>query len=237
VIKELEIKGKYDPSKIPINATSVERSTLPKDIKNKIINSIGGDNKSLNNKQSMGCMRLVDLGIEVADGETVQWIVTKYPVFIEGKKKIKGSITQRVVPTLLFKSSNDELRKYLKRWVGFDVPETFDRDELIASIIDWDYYLSRLATKVFNIVINPYMHQQQWIDDKSKMEKLMETLGFKKNDVENKDKTNLFSIVDNISKIRTKSVPSKTIQSFVPKINEVVKKEAKKGHFKIDDFL
>jgi ribosomal protein L5 len=66
----------------------------------------------------------------------------------------------------LFSAEPATIRKYLKRWIGYDCPEAFTIDTLLQDIIDWDYYLDRLAKKVTKIVILPYERQKEYITRK-----------------------------------------------------------------------
>jgi DNA polymerase elongation subunit (family B) len=165
VLHDLEASKKYDPEIVPACNDLIQASSLPKDVKRAINDVLGSKAKSMQTRHAAGCLRILDLGIDVSDGETVQWIVSRYPENV-------GSVTQRIIPTILFDADDATIRKYLKRWIGYDVPETYDIDGLIRGVIDWDYYLERLASKSTNIVIIPFEKQKNYVTSPDIREKM-----------------------------------------------------------------
>lgn len=61
--------------------------------------------------------------------------------FIISKKPLKASITERAIPTLIFDSDEAVMKKFVKKWTGDSGMQDFD----LRSILDWEYYMERLA--------------------------------------------------------------------------------------------
>jgi DNA polymerase epsilon subunit 1 len=157
-IKDLEKKGKYNTSKIPVSAWFINASSLSTAVKKKL--SILKE-KSINMKHAIGCLRMGDMGIDIENGETVRWIVTKYPLL--GKKKSPLPVSQRVIPINLFDASDDEIRHYLKRWIGHELPVDFSMETVMHSLIDWNHYRERFTRKFDKIVLQLYRNQKQYV--------------------------------------------------------------------------
>jgi DNA polymerase elongation subunit (family B) len=155
VLDDLERKGSWNPEKVP-QCTDLIKKSVSKDIAKRVESAFG---KKLSTRHAWCCLRIVDLGISVDDEEPVQWIISKFPSNV-------GSITQRVIPTILFNADVATIRKYLKRWIGYDCPEKFTTESIMRDIIDWDYYLDRMAKKIHKIVLNPYSRQKDYITRK-----------------------------------------------------------------------
>ena len=89
--------------------------------------------------------------------------VTKYPKIATGKsgsKKSVSSISSRVVPTLVFDAPDRDKVRFLKRWIGLKIPANTNNESLMKKLLDWDYYVERIASKVNKIVLRPWAKQK-----------------------------------------------------------------------------
>lgn len=218
VVRGLELKGVYDPSVTPMCYKLMKEAIKDKKALRSLKKVMGSKVKSINNRQATGCMRMIDLGINVEDGETVRWIMSRYPKAVDAK-------SPRVIPTILFDADNNAFRKYLKRWIGYDVRDGMSKEEVMVDILDWDYYLERLAKKVFNIVINPYEHQKDYVKNpavhqKMKLLKIKTGLKLKKR----KKNRSLMQFTDDEGKKKSKK--ERNAKSI--KVRVIAKKAKKK---------
>jgi len=260
-----ELKKYYDKMESPkASPKDGEWKSLGGSLIQKTPAMVAADAPVMRNKHENGCVRMKDLGIEVTNGETIQWIVSKYPRAL--KKGAGTGISQRVIPTILFKSSPDNIRKYLKRWVGYVAPEDATPIEMLVEITDWQYFMVRFTKKVFNVLINPFLHQKKWLheDTIARMQNLIDSLDLKKMDMsdleddedddeesddesddDDEGEDNLITLMEMLGNASGKRgeplvVPVQTAQAGQVTAKEPAaqpKPSTKRSSFKIDDFI
>lgn len=67
-----------------------------------------------------------------------QYIITKYPH--------NTPVNERSIPVLIFESSLEIRRKYLKKWLKDN--SLNDENLSLSKIVDWNYYIERLKNTV-----------------------------------------------------------------------------------------
>lgn len=64
--------------------------------------------------------------------------------FIISKKPIGAPIAERAVPTAIFETDPNVMKKFLKKWLKDSAMSDFD----MRTIIDWDYYKERVSSTI-----------------------------------------------------------------------------------------
>ncbi|KAF8916873.1 hypothetical protein CPB85DRAFT_1288414 [Mucidula mucida] len=77
--------------------------------------------------------------------------------FIISAKPIGSPVTDRAVPLAIFSTEESIKRTYLRKWLKDSSLANFD----LRSILDWDYYIERLGSKVPNPV--PRIRHPDWL--------------------------------------------------------------------------
>lgn len=65
-------------------------------------------------------------------------------------------VTERAVPVAIFKSEPAVRRHYLRHWLKDPTHSAFD----IRSVLDWNYYIDRLAKAIQKIITIPAAMQR-----------------------------------------------------------------------------
>lgn len=73
--------------------------------------------------------------------------------FIIAEKPHGAPVTERAIPTAIWKSEPPVMKHYLKKWLKS--PGMKDEDFDIRNILDWDYYRDRLAKTIQKIITIP----------------------------------------------------------------------------------
>ena len=71
--------------------------------------------------------------------------------FIISKKPIGAPVAQRAIPTAIFETDENVMKKHVRRWVKDQSLNNFD----MRTLIDWDYYKERVAGTIMKIVTIP----------------------------------------------------------------------------------
>ncbi|CAD8196556.1 unnamed protein product [Paramecium octaurelia] len=74
-----------------------------------------------------------------------QYIITKLPH--------NTPVNERSIPLLIFESSFETRRKYLRKWLK--EPQLQDDDLTLSKIVDWDYYIERLKNTILKLLVIP----------------------------------------------------------------------------------
>lgn len=72
--------------------------------------------------------------------------------FIISKKPESDPVSNRAVPTAIFSAEEAIRNRFLCKWLQDPSRQTFD----IRSILDWDYYTTRLGSAIQKIITIPY---------------------------------------------------------------------------------
>lgn len=173
-----------DPMKFPVHSNRIKKATAnnttweniwfgEKDGRKKI--SEGILSMFTRNPYSMTAFRVLDMGGHIETDDTVQWIISQYPR--TAKKTVgtktsyeKESVSQRAIPSILFNSTPDEIRKCLERWFGEPVTSIEIQD-----YVDWDFYLEKFTSMITRYIIIPAKAQNidvyKWLKLKRPNEK------------------------------------------------------------------
>ena len=73
--------------------------------------------------------------------------------FIIAERPHGAPVTERAIPTAIWKAEPAVMKHYLKKWLKS--PEMEDDDYDIRSILDWDYYKNRLGKSIQKIITIP----------------------------------------------------------------------------------
>ena len=71
--------------------------------------------------------------------------------FIISKKPEGAPVTERAIPALIFEAEPAVRQHYLRKWLKNNSMTDFD----IRTVLDWDYYIERLAGTIMKIITIP----------------------------------------------------------------------------------
>ncbi|CAD8196110.1 unnamed protein product [Paramecium pentaurelia] len=74
-----------------------------------------------------------------------QYIITKLPH--------NTPVNERSIPLLIFESSFETRKKYLRKWLK--EPQLQDDELTLCKIVDWDYYIERLKNTILKLLVIP----------------------------------------------------------------------------------
>ncbi|CAD8121665.1 unnamed protein product [Paramecium sonneborni] len=74
-----------------------------------------------------------------------QYIITKLPH--------NTPVNERSIPLLIFESSQEIRKKYLRKWLK--EPQLQDDDLTLSKIVDWNYYIERLKNTILKLLVIP----------------------------------------------------------------------------------
>lgn len=100
---------------------------------------------------TFAAFRTIDLGIDVEVGDTIEWIMCKYPLNESNTKSGESAKSEHAVPTKLFEADEETIHKYMKKWFGVTSNQSYN----VYDIIDWDSYIQRFKGMVTRYLIEP----------------------------------------------------------------------------------
>lgn len=71
--------------------------------------------------------------------------------FIISKKPLTAKVADRAIPTAIFETSENIMKKFVRKWTGDAGLQDFD----LRSLLDWDYYKERLGSTIQKIITIP----------------------------------------------------------------------------------
>jgi DNA polymerase epsilon subunit 1 len=71
--------------------------------------------------------------------------------FVIAKKPIGAKIAERAIPTAIFESDTNVMKKFLRKWLKDSAMTDFD----MRTIIDWEYYKERVSSTIQKIITIP----------------------------------------------------------------------------------
>lgn len=78
--------------------------------------------------------------------------------YIITKKPHDTPVNERSIPILIFESSIEIRRKYLKIWLRES--KLSDDDMSLQNLVDWDYYIDRLSKTIQKLLVIPAASQR-----------------------------------------------------------------------------
>lgn len=71
--------------------------------------------------------------------------------FIISKKPVELSVAARAIPTAIFETDSNVMKKFLRKWLKDASLQEFD----MRTLIDWEYYKERVSSTIMKIVTIP----------------------------------------------------------------------------------
>lgn len=71
--------------------------------------------------------------------------------FIISKRPLDAKVAERAIPTAIFESDENVMKKFIRKWLKDSSMQDFN----MRSIIDWDYYKERVSGTIQKIVTIP----------------------------------------------------------------------------------
>jgi hypothetical protein len=100
------------------------------------------------------------LGIQIKGGNAALVALASEPypnaVARRSLQPVGTPVTERAVPVAIFKSEPAVRRHYLRKWLKDPTHSAFD----IRSVLDWNYYIDRLAKAIQKIITIPAAMQR-----------------------------------------------------------------------------